>query len=60
MNDLENLESDVIYKSLVINDIVFKNVKVFILDNKIEVVDNWSGLVVAIILKDDVKMINNL
>lgn len=60
MNDLENLESDVIYKSLIINDIVFKNVKVFILDNKIEIVDNWSGLTVAIILKDDVKMINNL
>lgn len=60
MNDLENLESDVIYKSLIINDIVFKNVKVFILDNKIEIVDNWSGLTIAIVSKDDVKMINNL
>ena len=54
---MDKLENDIVYKSLIINDIVFKNVKVFILDNKIEIVDNWSGLTIATIIKNDIKTI---
>jgi len=54
---MDKLESDMVYKSLIINDIAFKNVKVFILDNKIEIVDNWSGLTIATIIKNDIKTI---
>lgn len=41
------LKSNVIYKSLIINDILFQNVKIFIVNDRIEIVDNWSGLTIA-------------
>lgn len=45
-----------ICKKLLINNVVFKNVLLFIYDDgHFEVVDSWSGKTIAIVKKDDVK-----
>lgn len=46
------------YKSLVINDILFKNVLLFIYeDGHLDVVDSWSGITIATVKKKDIKTI---
>lgn len=54
MIELENRKK---YKSLNINGVNFDLVQVFILENKIEIVNNWSGLTIAFIYKDDIKTV---
>lgn len=50
------MTSKKIFKSLLINNIVFKNVLLFTYDDgHLEVVDNWSGKTIATVKKDDVK-----
>lgn len=45
------------YKELTINGVYFKSIQIFILNNMIEIVDNWSGLTIARILKEDINTI---
>lgn len=54
---MDLLENKCKYKELIINEVIFKSVQVFILENKIEIVNNWSGLTIAFIYKDDIKTI---
>lgn len=54
---MDLLENKCKYKELIINEVIFKNVQVFILESKIEIIDNWSGLTISFIYKDDIKTI---
>lgn len=55
------LEDGKKYKSLNVNGVIFNLVQIFILENilenKIEIVDNWSSLTIAFIYTDDIKTI---
>ena len=52
--DLEHTKK---YKELIINGVYFKSIQIFILNDMVEIVDNWSGLTIARILKDDINTI---
>lgn len=54
---MDLLENKCKYKELIINEVIFKSVQVFILESKIEIIDNWSGLTISFIYKDDIKTI---
>lgn len=51
------LEDKKKYKYLNINGVNFDLVQVFILENKIEIVNNWSGSTIAFIYKNDIKTV---
>lgn len=51
------LEDGKKYNSLSINGVIFNLVRIFVLENKIEIVDNWSGLTIAFIYKNDIKTV---
>lgn len=57
---MENLEVDKvqqgkIYCKLEINEIEFSRVQLFISEGYIEIIDSWSGIVVARVQKHDIK-----
>lgn len=54
---METLKNGEKYYRLIINKVVFEFVQVFLLDDKIEIVDKVWGKTVAVIFKKDINSI---
>lgn len=55
---MDELEDTKKYKYLVVNGVIFESVQVFILKDLIEIVNNFTGITIAKIHKENIKTIN--